>query len=206
MYGTIAFEASESSSQGLFKITLNFSIMRKFVIIISIIILIAIDAISKWFFHGVFQAMVFGCPYTGTSSISCVSVADERILYQYFPLLSDIFGIQLSYNTGVAFSFHIPGFFLKILTLVLVIAIGVYFVFTEYPKKSKLLDIGYVCILAGALSHTYERIFHGYVIDFFSLKYFAIFNFADIIISIGVIFILFYYFFYDRSDTATKSK
>ncbi|MBS9783977.1 signal peptidase II [Candidatus Gracilibacteria bacterium] len=156
--------------------------MRKIAIIISIIVLITIDLISKWFFQSHFEDI----PYS--------------------PLLGDIFGVQLSYNTGVAFSFPIPSLALKILTVFLIAIICIYFIRTEYPKKSKLLDIGYTFILAGALSHAYERIIKGYVVDFFSLKYFAIFNFADIIITIGALLLFVYYFFYDRTNAKLKSK
>ena len=48
--------------------------------------------------------------------------------------------------------------------------------------------------MAGAISHAYERIFVGHVIDFIAVQYFAIFNFADIFISIGaaLLFIAYY--------------
>jgi lipoprotein signal peptidase len=38
------------------------------------------------------------------------------------------------------------------------------------------------------------------VVDFLSVKYFAILNFADIFISVWVFFILLYYFQYERSQ------
>ena len=44
-------------------------------------------------------------------------------------------------------------------------------------------------IFSGAISHAYERIFHGQVVDFIAVKYFAILNFADIFISIGAFLI-----------------
>jgi lipoprotein signal peptidase len=53
----------------------------------------------------------------------------------------------------------------------------------EYPKNSRLLDTAYVAIFSGALSHAYERIFIGHVVDFIAVKYFAILNLADILIS-----------------------
>lgn len=46
-------------------------------------------------------------------------------------------------------------------------------------------------ILAGAIGNGIERVFHGYVVDFISLKYFAVFNIADTWISIGACLILF---------------
>jgi signal peptidase II len=82
------------------------------------------------------------------------------------------------------------------LTVILIGGIIYHYIREEYEKRSTLLDTGYTLILAGALSHAYERIFVGHVIDFIAVKYFAILNFADIFISIGAICIIFYYLFY----------
>jgi lipoprotein signal peptidase len=60
----------------------------------------------------------------------------------------------------------------------------------EWKKNMPLIDIGFACIISGAISHAYERIFIGHVIDFIYIKYFAILNFADILISIGTVFFI----------------
>ncbi|MBX9809516.1 signal peptidase II [Candidatus Gracilibacteria bacterium] len=112
----------------------------------------------------------------------------------YVSVLGEYLGFQLSYNPGIAFSLPITGLPLQIITALLVIGLIVYYAKEEYPKNSFLLDTGYGFILAGAISHAYERIFIGYVVDFISIKYFAILNFADIFISIGACFIFFLYY------------
>ena len=70
------------------------------------------------------------------------------------------------------------------MTVSIILAILYHYVTLDYKKESTLLDLAYASILAGALSHAYERIFNGYVIDFILVKYFAILNLADILISI----------------------
>jgi signal peptidase II len=101
----------------------------------------------------------------------------------YVPIVSDLLGLKLSYNTGIAFSLPIEGIFLKIITLVILFWLVYYYMKEEYPKRSSLLDMGYVLIFSWAIAHTYERLWVGHVIDFISVKYFAILNFADIFIS-----------------------
>lgn len=98
-------------------------------------------------------------------------------------LIGDWVTLKLAYNSGIAFSLPIQGLFLQILTLILVFGIIIYYSNTEKPKKSRLLDTGYALLLSGAISHAYERIFIGHVIDFISVKYFAVFNIADIFIT-----------------------
>lgn len=118
----------------------------------------------------------------------------------YISLLWDILWLKLSYNSWVAFSLPIHGIPLQIMTFFLVGVIFLYYFRTERLRKSFLLDFAYACILSWALPHLYERVFVGHVVDFLSVKYFAILNFADIFISVWVFFILLYYFQYERSQ------
>ena len=57
---------------------------------------------------------------------------------------------------------------------------------------------GFIAILSGAISNIMDRIINGFVIDFlyFHYKefYWPAFNFADIYISIGILFLIFQYF------------
>lgn len=142
---------------------------------------VMLDFFSKKFFHGPFQNMFL-----------------EGDLYGYFPIVGDIFGIKLIYNTGIAFGLPLTGNFLKIITLAIFGILCYYYIKHEKPKKIFLLDFAFACIFAGAISHVFERIFVGYVIDFFALKNFAIFNFADIFITIGAILFLAYLYIYER--------
>lgn len=80
--------------------------MRIFFIIFGIFSLVLLDFLSKYFFHGPFQKLVFG--------------DSEKFLYNYFPIFGDFFGVQLIYNTGIAFGLPITGIFLKILTFAII--------------------------------------------------------------------------------------
>ncbi len=142
------------------------------IILISILLLVSIDFFSKQYIESLFT----------------------KNAHEYFPILGEYLGISLSYNSGIAFSLPITGIPLQIVTLCLVFWLFLYYFYTEYPKHSRIIDTWYTLILAWALSHTYERIFVGHVIDFISVKYFAILNFADIFITIGACFIFFAYY------------
>ena len=147
--------------------------MRRIAIILfSITGLVSIDFLSKQYIQNLFSNWT----------------------HEYFPILGEYFGVSLSYNSGIAFSLPITGIPLQIITLLLSIGIIYYYFHIEFPKNIRFLDIWYSLILAWAISHAYERIFIGHVIDFISVKYFAILNFADIFISIGACFILFVYY------------
>lgn len=157
---------------------------KKFYIILGVLALIAIDFLSKKFFNWYFQNIVFG---------------NNENLYSYFPIFGDIFGIKLVYNQWIAFGLPINWIFLKIITFAIIFGLIYYYIRYEFPKNKKIIDISFVFIFAGALSHLYERVFVWYVIDFLSLKYFAIFNFADVYITIWAIIFILYNFYYESS-------
>lgn len=139
------------------------------IIIFSILGLIAVDSISKQYM---------------------VDILSRGDIY----LFGEWVRLDLSYNPWVAFSLPITGLPLQIITIILVSWLIWYYSHVEYPKKSTLLDSWYVLIIAGALSHAYERIFIWYVVDFISVQYFAILNFADIFISIGALLLFVGYY------------
>ncbi|MBC7503775.1 signal peptidase II [Candidatus Gracilibacteria bacterium] len=139
------------------------------IIVFSTFVLIALDYISK-------QVML------------------DVLKWEGIQIWGEYLGLQLSYNSGIAFSLPITGLPLQLITIILIIGLIYHYIRNEYAKNSRLLDIGYVLIFAGAISHAYERIFFGYVIDFIAVKYFAILNFADIFISIGAILIFYVYY------------
>jgi signal peptidase II len=76
----------------------------------------------------------------------------------------------------------------------LIFGIFLYYWKEEKKKNSRVLDISYALIFAGALGNAWERIFRGYVTDMISVEYFAIFNLADSYITLGAVLITYYYF------------
>lgn len=114
-------------------------------------------------------------------------------LSQDINLIWELMKLRLTHNTGIAFSLPLSWIFLKIITIALIIAISFFYVKYEREKKLKILDIAYSLILAWAIWNGIDRVINGSVIDFISVKYFAIFNFADIFINIWMLLLLFYY-------------
>ena len=117
---------------------------------------------------------------------SITKLSAQYYLTHKIPLLWDFVFLQYIENTWIAFSIQIPTFFLKILTIVLIIAIFYYYKSEKKQyQNSKLYDVAFWLILWGALGNAYERILNEKVIDFLWVQYFSIMNFADIAISIG---------------------
>lgn len=105
--------------------------------------------------------------------------------------------LYLSYveNTWIAFSIQIPSFFLKILTISLIILIFYYYIKEkEKQKQTLVLDISFWLILSWAIANWYERVFNSKVIDFIWVKYFSVFNLADSFITIWALLYLYILF------------
>lgn len=90
-------------------------------------------------------------------------------------------------NTGIAFGFFkgYNNFFLFLNSFILILLF-----YLKRKIKKRLSFYGIHFIIGGAIGNIYDRIRHGYVIDFIDLRFFpAVFNFADFFITVGIILI-----------------
>ena len=115
---------------------------------------------------------------------------DKQVLFR--EVIPDLFNIHKVYNYGVAFSFLENKRYLILLYSIILI----YFLFNlrkDLPKAKKY-DILFGVILGGILGNLIDRIFRGFVIDYFEIflgQYsFPIFNLADICITLGIIIMI----------------
>ena len=136
---------------------------RKVSIFISILLLIVLDQAVKWY-------VVKEIPLAGMRS--------------FIPKV-----VSLTYlkNSGAAFSMlENQQWFFAIITL---IAMGAAFVYLyRHIKGSIWLLLGLTLIISGGIGNFIDRVRQGFVVDMFHLDFmnFAIFNVADIYLTIGV--------------------
>ena len=101
-------------------------------------------------------------------------------------------GWQLVYNKGIAFGFFSTSSTIQWLALVLLSFVFMAYIAREIINSSynHMASLGLCLIFGGALGNFLNRVFCGHVIDFIRLYgeswSFAIFNFADIAINIGL--------------------
>lgn len=142
---------------------------RKVSIFISILLLIALDQAVKWYV------------------VKEISLGGMR---SFIPKV-----VSLTYlkNSGAAFSMlENQQWFFAIITL---IAMGAAFVYLyRHIKGSLWLLLGLTLIISGGIGNFIDRVRQGFVVDMFHLDFmnFAIFNVADIYLTIGVGLLLIY--------------
>jgi len=112
-------------------------------------------------------------------------IAKTQIEWQ-IDLISWILFLKYIENPWIAFWIWINWITLKIITIALIMVIIWYYYTEEKKKNSLLIDISFAFIISWAIWNAIERIYNWSVIDFIWIKYFAIFNFADMYISIWV--------------------
>lgn len=119
-------------------------------------------------------------------------------------IVGDFLYLKYVENIWIAFSLPLTWIALKILTVVIILIIFWYYFTEEKKKNSKIINISFCLVLAGALWNWYERVFNSKVIDFIWVKYFSVFNFADIYITIWVVLYIYTLIFLNKKVYDTK--
>ena len=147
---------------------------------IGIVILIALDLITKSVFDGKIMDFINGF-------IGIVGTA---------------------HNYGAGFSLFENAIVFFVILAIIFIGLFVFYEYKTYNKKKHLLYyIGTGLILGGTIGNAIDRVVFGYVRDFINFEFFdfPIFNLADVWLTFGVIIISVYIvFFYDKDEKLNK--
>lgn len=119
------------------------------------------------------------------------AVLDSMNLYQSIEVLP-FFNLTYVHNYGAAFSFlsNAGGWQRWFFTAIAMgISVVILWWLKQSPRSQKLLPVAFAFILGGALGNVYDRLVHGYVIDFLDFYvnnwHWPAFNIADSAIFIG---------------------
>ncbi len=117
--------------------------------------------------------------------------------YQQAVPILPFFNLTLTHNAGAAWGFlNIPGGLQRWLFIGIAAVVSIFLIVWIYRLKSneKLAAIGLSLVLGGAIGNLWDRIIHGYVIDFIQVYYqhwyFPDFNVADSAITLGAFFVI----------------
>lgn len=150
-------------------------------------------------------------------SIAVLTAADQVIKFiveRYLQpvgtaeFINGFIGWNYVRNTGAAFgSFSENTTLLSVVTGV-VLLVGIILIATK-KIKSKFYLACAVMIISGGLGNLIDRVLKGYVVDFIDVQFtdFAVFNFADILVTVGSIALMIYVIvdiFRDRKGSGEK--
>lgn len=123
------------------------------------------------------------------------------------PVLNKV--LQLTYveNTGAAFgAFSKYTVLLSVFTAIVLAGLIVYLL----AKKIKfgMMYLSLIFIISGGFGNLIDRVFRGYVIDYIDPLFvkFAVFNFADILVTVGAAMLIIYMLYDMIRDTKKQKK
>jgi signal peptidase II len=115
-------------------------------------------------------------------------------LDQPIPIIGDLFSLRYVKNYYIAFSIPFSGPILTGIIGLIIVILLIYWLkpFLSTHKDSPAVKLNYplTILIIGAILNFTDRVKYGFVIDYFYLKYFTVFNLADIIIVVGVFFLI----------------
>ncbi len=147
--------------------------------------------------------------------IAAILVIDRLVKYWAMTVLAPageiagingIFHFYYVENTGAAFSILREHTWILIVITVLVVAAGIYVLF--FKKLSLPYQICVAAIVGGGIGNLIDRLVYGYVVDMFMVDFveFAIFNVADIFITLGGIALIVVILFFDKEHPLFAKK
>ena len=151
-------------------------------------------------------AVLLCCSLIGIDQIIKILVIDYLKPVQYIDVLDGILRFRYVENTGAIFgSFATHTAFLTVFSIIL---LGVtIFMLVKNKDKNKLVNICLLFMISGGIGNIIDRIRLHYVVDYIEPLFvdFAVFNFADCLITVGA-FVLIFYLIYDLIKDTKKSK
>ena len=158
--------------------------MSTFLKIISVLILVFIDQISKYWI------------------LSFLKLGESLNLLPFLDL-------TLIFNSGIAFGLlDNLGSLGSWLLYLLVTAIIIYFTYLTLKAESKRESLIMILILSGGLGNVIDRTIYGYVVDFVHFNFndysFYVFNFADSLITIGAVLYIWFFLIRNKDETITS--
>jgi signal peptidase II len=97
---------------------------------------------------------------------------------------------RLRFNEYIAFSLPVTGPALNILVFIIIIVLLI--AAASAVKKQDFSFVWLVLIILGAAANLYDRLVYGAVIDYLDLRWFTVFNLADMMIVGGVAGLIFW--------------
>lgn len=114
----------------------------------------------------------------------------------------DVMVFQGEINPYIAFSLPVHGIWLTIV-IVLIVLFLIFYLIRAFKEKQQCYVYSLLFLTGGAVSNLADRLMTGGVIDYIHIKYFTVFNIADVMILAGAIS-LFYIWLYKHPNFSSS--
>lgn len=110
--------------------------------------------------------------------------------YMPIPIIKNVLQINYIQNFGIAFGFARDSKSILVIANFIIIGVILKFLFTQSKNLNNIKKCLLAIIVAGGIGNLIDRIFRGYVVDYIDITpiiNYPVFNFADILIVIGIV-------------------
>lgn len=139
--------------------------------------------------------------------ISKIIVINNLTLYVKNKVINKFFYLTYVRNNGAAWSILSGNRVFLILITFIALFIIIKYIISDTNNK-KIDNISYGLVLGGIIGNLIDRIFLGYVVDFFDFYIFGynypVFNIADILIVVGVILLMVSYIRGEKNENSSR--
>ncbi|KXG75972.1 signal peptidase II [Thermotalea metallivorans] len=123
--------------------------------------------------------------------ISKYMVQSRLAVNESLPVIQNIFHITYVHNFGAAFGIlKNQKYFFIVITLAVII--GIFLFLHTQSKVHGMVKYSLMMITGGAIGNLIDRIWLGYVRDFFDFRIWPVFNIADMAIVCGAVLLSYY--------------
>ncbi len=154
----------------------------------------------------VISAILLCVALVGADQIIKLLVINYLKPIQYIDVIDGVLRFRYVENTGAIFgSFSTHTVVLTVFSIIL-LGFTIFFLITN-KNKNKLVNLCMLFMISGGIGNIIDRIRLHYVVDFIEPLFvnFAVFNFADCLITVGA-FTLIFYLIFDLIRDTKKSK
>lgn len=154
----------------------------------------------------VFSAIILCLALVGVDQAIKLIVINYLKPIQYVDFIDGFLRFRYVENTGAIFgSFSTHTVVLTVFSIIL-LGFTIFFLITN-KNKNKLVNLCLLFMISGGIGNIIDRIRLHYVVDYIEPLFvnFAVFNFADCLITVGA-FVLIFYLIYDLIKDTKKSK
>lgn len=149
----------------------------------------------------------------GLDQITKYLIVSKLELYEEIAIIPNFFTITHVHNEGIAFGMLSKFGTLSKIAVILLTFVMIVVAVLLIIKHLVTGSLGIVCvsfIIGGGIGNLIDRVVLRYVVDFFAFTFwgkdFAIFNVADIFVTVGTILFMFYFLFLQKDEPLLKGK
>ena len=114
------------------------------------------------------------------------------------PVIKYFLSLTYVKNQGAAFGLF-AGYGAFLIIIGIIISVLIIFYYFEFHRKEWIYKFSLGVILGGSIGNLYDRIVLGHVVDYIDIRVFPVFNFADMMINLGILLLLLKVFIFDSS-------